>query len=92
MPTCSPAVSTHRCKTRCRPNAAFSTRRAAKPFAFAGPALEDSAIFGPGTAIGLRKEDTDLKEKLDGAIAAMIKDGTYKRIEQKYFDFDIYGE
>jgi len=40
----------------------------------------------------LRKEDTDLKEKLDGAIAAMIKDGTYKRIERKYFDFDIYGE
>ncbi|GJH11448.1 ABC transporter substrate-binding protein [Caballeronia novacaledonica] len=63
-----------------------------KPYGFAGGALEDSAIFGPGTAIGLRKEDTDLKEKLDGAIAAMIKDGTYKRIEQKYFDFDIYGE
>ncbi|MDR5739759.1 MULTISPECIES: ABC transporter substrate-binding protein [unclassified Caballeronia] len=63
-----------------------------KPYGFAGPALEDSAIFGAGTAIGLRKEDTDLKEKLDGAIAAMIKDGTYKRIEQKYFDFDIYGE
>ncbi|SAL38310.1 ABC transporter substrate-binding protein [Caballeronia telluris] len=63
-----------------------------KPYAFAGGALEDSAIFGPGTAIGLRREDTDLKEKLDGAIAAMIKDGTYKKIAGKYFDFDVYGE
>jgi lysine/arginine/ornithine transport system substrate-binding protein len=63
-----------------------------KPYAFAGGALEDSAIFGPGTAIGLRREDTDLKEKLDGAIAAMIKDGTYKKIADKYFDFDVYGE
>ena len=62
-----------------------------KPFAFAGSALDDSAIFGPGTAIGLRKEDTDLKEKLDAAIAAMIADGTYKRIAAKYFDFDVYG-
>jgi lysine/arginine/ornithine transport system substrate-binding protein len=63
-----------------------------KPYGFAGPTLEDSAIFGPGTAIGLRKEDTDLKEKLDGAIAAMIKDGTYKKIADKYFDFDVYGK
>jgi lysine/arginine/ornithine transport system substrate-binding protein len=63
-----------------------------KPYAFAGGALEDPAIFGPGTAIGLRRENADLKAKLDGAIAAMIKDGTYKRIEKKYFDFDIYGE
>jgi lysine/arginine/ornithine transport system substrate-binding protein len=62
------------------------------PYAFAGPTLDDSAIFGPGTAIGLRKEDTDLKEKLDTAIAAMIKDGTYKRVADKYFDFDVYGD
>ncbi|MGS0895355.1 ABC transporter substrate-binding protein [Burkholderia stagnalis] len=62
------------------------------PYAFAGANLDDRAIFGPGTGIGLRKEDADLKAKLDAAIAAMIKDGTYKRIADRYFDFDVYGE
>ncbi|AOI90386.1 ABC transporter substrate-binding protein [Burkholderia pseudomultivorans] len=62
-----------------------------RPYDFAGPALDDKAIFGPGTAIGLSKDNTDLKEKLDAAIAAMIKDGTYARIAKKYFDFDVYG-
>jgi len=55
-------------------------------FAFAGPEIPTGAA-----AIGLRKEDTDLKTKIDKAIADMIKDGTYKKIEAKYFDFDVYG-
>jgi len=55
-------------------------------FQFAGPEIPTGAA-----AIGLRKEDTDLKTKIDGAINGMIKDGTYKKIEAKYFDFDVYG-
>jgi lysine/arginine/ornithine transport system substrate-binding protein len=55
-------------------------------FQFAGPEIPTGAA-----AIGLRKEDTDLQTKINGAIAAMIKDGTYKKIEAKYFDFDVYG-
>ncbi|HTH60038.1 MAG TPA: ABC transporter substrate-binding protein [Paraburkholderia sp.] len=55
-------------------------------FQFAGPEIPTGAA-----AIGLRKEDTDLKAKIDKAIADMIKDGTYKKIEAKYFDFDVYG-
>ncbi|MBN3814154.1 ABC transporter substrate-binding protein [Paraburkholderia sp. Ac-20347] len=55
-------------------------------FQFAGKEIPTGAA-----AIGLRKEDTDLKAKIDKAIAEMIKDGTYKKIEAKYFDFDVYG-
>ncbi|TAM05825.1 MAG: ABC transporter substrate-binding protein [Paraburkholderia sp.] len=55
-------------------------------FAFAGQELPTGAA-----AIGLRKDDDDLKSKIDKAIADMIKDGTYKKIESKYFDFDVYG-
>ena len=55
-------------------------------FQFAGAEIPTGAA-----AIGLRKEDTDLKAKIDKAIADMIKDGTYKKIEKKYFDFDVYG-
>ncbi len=39
--------------------------------------------------MGLRKEDTDLKTLVDKAIDDMMKDGTYKKIEKKYFDFDV---
>jgi lysine/arginine/ornithine transport system substrate-binding protein len=60
-------------------------------FEFAGGDLNDPKTLGNGAGIGLRKEDTDLKAKIDHAIADMIKDGTYKKIETKYFSFDVYG-
>ena len=53
--------------------------------------LNDVAIFGPGVGGGLRKEDTELKEKMNAAIAKIRADGTYDAISEKYFDFDIYG-
>ncbi|CAG9259537.1 ABC transporter substrate-binding protein [Paraburkholderia unamae] len=61
-------------------------------FAFTGGNLDDpKGALGSGAAIGLRKEDTDLKVKVDKALADMIKDGTYKKIEARYFTFDVYG-
>ncbi|HZZ11925.1 MAG TPA: ABC transporter substrate-binding protein [Paraburkholderia sp.] len=61
-------------------------------YEFAGKELVDEKILGNGAGIGMRKEDTDLKAKVDTAIASIIKDGTYKKIEKKYFDFDVYGK
>jgi lysine-arginine-ornithine-binding protein len=60
-------------------------------FAFTGGEPQDLKTLGNGAAIGLRKEDTDLKAKIDQALGDMIKDGTYKKIEAKYFPFDVYG-
>ena len=61
-------------------------------FEFSGNDVTDpKGTLGNGAAIGLRKDDTELKEKLDRAIADMIKDGTYKKIAAKYFTFDVYG-
>jgi lysine-arginine-ornithine-binding protein len=61
-------------------------------FDFTGNDLTDpKGTLGSGAAIGLRKEDTDLKAKIDKAIADMIKDGTYRKIEARYFAFDVYG-
>ncbi|KAG0165686.1 hypothetical protein DFQ28_002030 [Apophysomyces sp. BC1034] len=62
-----------------------------KGYVFVGPSLQDEKTLGTGSGIGLRKKDTELKAKLDNAISDMIKDGTYKKLEQKYFDFDVYG-
>jgi lysine/arginine/ornithine transport system substrate-binding protein/histidine transport system substrate-binding protein len=47
--------------------------------------------LGKGAGIGVRKDDTPLRTKLDHAIDAMVKDGTYRKIERRYFDFDISG-
>ncbi|EAY65309.1 ABC-type amino acid transport/signal transduction systems, periplasmic component/domain [Burkholderia cenocepacia PC184] len=60
-------------------------------YTFVGPELVDEKMLGIGAGIGLRQEDTDLKAKIDRAIHDMVKDGTYKRLASKYFDFDIYG-
>ena len=40
--------------------------------------------------IAVRLEDTALRDKLNVAIDAIVADGTYKKIQAKYFDFDIY--
>ncbi|MCB1474852.1 MAG: ABC transporter substrate-binding protein [Rhodobiaceae bacterium] len=54
--------------------------------AFMGePVVKDDEI-----GIAVRKEDTDLKEALNKALAAIIENGTYKKINEKYFPFSIY--
>lgn len=60
-------------------------------YTFVGKDIDDEKTLGTGAGIGMRKEDADLVKKVDTAIAAMIKDGTYKKIESKYFAFDVYG-
>ena len=40
--------------------------------------------------IAVRLEDTALRDRLDAALDAILADGTYKKIQGKYFDFDIY--
>ncbi|WP_342640068.1 transporter substrate-binding domain-containing protein [Rhodoligotrophos ferricapiens] len=56
-----------------------------------GEVAEDLEVLGPGVGIGVRKGDTELKEKLNAAIAEIRKNGKYDEIAKKYFDFDIYG-
>jgi polar amino acid transport system substrate-binding protein/arginine/ornithine transport system substrate-binding protein len=60
-------------------------------FAFLGKPHIDPAIHGEGAGIGVRKEDTELRDKLTAAIGAIRADGTYDEIAGKYFDFDVYG-
>jgi len=60
-----------------------------KGFAFVGAPLD---MGDRGVGIGMRQSDTALKASIDGAIASMLKDGTYDRIAKKYFDFNPYGD
>ncbi|EAV43150.1 putative periplasmic binding abc transporter protein [Stappia aggregata IAM 12614] len=56
-----------------------------------GNVEDDQAILGAGVGVGLRKDDTELKDKLNAAIKAIRDNGTYESFSEKYFDFDIYG-
>ena len=56
-----------------------------------GDVADDPVILGHGAGVGLRKGDTALKDKINAAIAAIRKDGTYDAFSKKYFNFNIYG-
>ena len=63
-----------------------------KDFNFLGPELSDQKWFGEGIGFALRHEDTPLARKLNKGIEAVRANGTYAKINQKYFPFDAYGE
>ncbi len=60
-------------------------------YQFIGPDLNDPKWFGDGAGIAIRKQDTDLVEKFNKAIDTIRANGVYKKIQDKYFDFNVYG-
>lgn len=56
-----------------------------------GNVKDDPDILGAGVGVGLRKGETELKDKINAAIKAIRANGTYDAFSKKYFDFDIYG-
>jgi polar amino acid transport system substrate-binding protein len=54
---------------------------------FIGDPPVDVAFYGEGVGVGLRKEDRELKAMFDRAIDRVMTDGTYDRIQAKYFEF-----
>jgi arginine/ornithine transport system substrate-binding protein len=62
-----------------------------KNFTFVGPVYEDPKYFGVGAGIAVRKGDNALREDLNRAIAGIRGNGVYKKIQDVYFDFDVYG-
>lgn len=52
---------------------------------------DDPAFFGTGAGIAVRKGDTALRDKINAALAAIRADGNYKKLNDRYFDFDVYG-
>ncbi|QDL93105.1 transporter substrate-binding domain-containing protein [Paroceanicella profunda] len=70
----------------------FLKTDAGKGYAFFGQPYSIPKYHGDGAGIGVRKEDTELRDQLSAAIDAIRASGEYKTIEEKYFDFDIYGD
>mgnify|MGYP003349468878 FL=1 len=73
-------------------NLGFLKTPAGKGFAVLGTPPDDPAFFGAGAGIAVRKGDAALQQKFNAAIQAIRANGTYKKVESKYFDFDIYGK
>ena len=46
-----------------------------------------NGVLGPGSGIGLRKSDPELKAKIDEALKAALADGTIKSLYLKYLSF-----
>jgi arginine/ornithine transport system substrate-binding protein len=69
----------------------FLKTDAGKGFAFVGPTYEDAKYFGGGAGIAVRKGDKELAEKFNAAITEIRANGTYKKVQDKYFAFDVYG-
>jgi polar amino acid transport system substrate-binding protein len=56
---------------------------------FRGEDVKDPEIFGEGAGIAVRKEDDALREKFNAALESITENGTYNRINAKYFPFSI---
>ncbi|CAI8848690.1 histidine ABC transporter periplasmic binding protein [Pseudomonas sp. IT-196MI5] len=69
----------------------FLKTAAGSDYEFAGATLDNPGFFGVGDGLGLRKDDVELREDLNKALATILANGTYARINNKYFDFDVYG-
>ena len=59
---------------------------------FVGPGYTDPEFFGDGAGIAIRKNNQDLVDKFNAAIDAIRANGKYQEINDKYFEFDVYGE
>jgi arginine/ornithine transport system substrate-binding protein len=70
----------------------FLSKPEGKDYNLVGPELYTEKYFGIGAGIGLRKGETALKNELNAAIKAIRANGTYKKINDKYFKFDVYGK
>jgi lysine-arginine-ornithine-binding protein len=69
----------------------FLKTDAGKDFEFVGPDYYDPKYHGEGAGIAIRKGEDDLRLAFDEAIDKIRGDGTYQAINDKYFDFDVYG-
>ena len=69
----------------------FLSKPEGKDYVLVGPELFIPKYFGTGAGFALRKGEAALKTELNGAIKAIRANGTYKKINDKYFKIDVYG-
>jgi len=61
-----------------------------KDWEFLGPGYTDIKYFGEGAGIAVGKKNQDLVDKFNKAIDAIRANGTYQKINARYFEFDVF--
>jgi octopine/nopaline transport system substrate-binding protein len=59
-----------------------------KDYTMAGPSIT-GGILGAGVGVGMRKGEPELKKSFEDAIQAAVKDGTVKKLSEKWFKIDL---
>ena len=54
-----------------------------------GQDIKDPQTLGIGVSAGLRREDIKLRDAFNKALGEMMSDGTYKKLNEKYFPFPL---
>jgi len=70
----------------------FLSKPEGRDYELKGDELFIPKYFGTGAGIGLRKGQDALKNELTAAIKTIRGNGVYKKINDKYFKFDVYGK
>ena len=70
--------------------AGFLKKDNGKGWEFVGQGYSDPKYFGDGAGIAVRKQNGDLAALFNKAIKTIRANGVYKRINDKYFPFDVY--
>lgn len=69
----------------------FLNREDGEGFEQFGPELTDEKYFGEGISVAVRKNEQELADQFSQAIKAIRDNGEYKKVNDKYFAYDIYG-
>ena len=69
----------------------FLSTDAGAGFAFFGEMYSVPKYHGEGAGVGVRQEDTALRDSFSAAIQAIRASGEFASINDKYFEIDIYG-
>lgn len=54
-----------------------------------GQDIKDTQTLGVGVSAGIRREDVKLRDAFNKALGEMMSDGTYKKLNEKYFPFPL---
>ncbi|MGB0843907.1 MAG: ABC transporter substrate-binding protein [Alphaproteobacteria bacterium] len=60
-------------------------------FAFLGGDQTDVKCYGEGVGVAVRQNEEELRDAISAAILTIRENGKYAEINDKYFEFDIYG-
>lgn len=69
----------------------FLKKEGGDAFEFRGPEFTGAKWFGYGAGVAVRKEQSNIADAFSKAIKDIREDGTYQKLSEKWFGFDVYG-